>query len=379
MKYLSFSEIMYLDKNSIGMSVMTIFWKNLRNIPARLIKKAMFVAGTITASAFILAVIGVVTMLVVDGRSVPPPIILPDQEPTAEYDNYEPYVENDDNGPSTVENDDDDSGFLRPPARTNFLLVGLDENNLADAIMVGCFYRDMGDIKLMAIPRDMYTRLPSHRLEQMRAEGLRPPTTMKVNAVRTHGGRNGMHYLRDQLGEMLGVEFQYYIEVRLDAFRRIVDAIGGVYFDVPVPMHYNPPDQALVINLQPGLQRLNGAQAEGLVRFRHFPTGDLARNESQIEFMRALITQVLTRDAIMNEPMTMINIVLNDVNSNIGLDVVRYVRYISSMSGDRITTFVMPGRGAYLGGISWFLPDAQRVPDVVNQIFYAEIQRDNEE
>ena len=359
---------------------MIIFWQNLRNIPTRLIKKAMFIAGAITAGTFILAVIGVVTMLVVDGRSSPPPVILPDQDLTAEYDSYGPYEDDeDDNDPSVPEDADDDGGFLSPPARTNFLLIGLDENNLADAIMVGCFYRDTGDIKMMAVPRDMYTRLPNHRLEQMRAEGLRPPTTMKINAVRTHGGRNGMHYLKDQLGEMLGVEFNYYVEVRLDAFRRIVDAVGGIYFDVPVPMFYNPPDQALVINLTPGLQRLNGTQAEGLVRFRHFPTGDLARNESQIEFMRALITQVLTRDAIMNEPMTMINIVLNDVSSNIGLDVVRYVRYIPNMSGERITTFVMPGRGAYLGGISWFLPDAQRVPDVVNQIFYAEIQRDNEE
>ena len=325
-----------------------------------------------------MAIIGVVTLLARDSRAAPPPAIA--TPPPMEYEYDEPdtvdYYEDIDEDDDT---EDEDSSILRPPGRTNFLLIGLDHNNLADAIMVGCFYRDTGDIMLMAVPRDMYTRIPNHRLEQMRAEGLRPPTTMKINAVRTHGGRNGMIYLKDQLGEMLGVEFHYYVEVRLDAFRRIVDAIGGVYFDVPVPMFYNPPDQELLINLSPGLQRLDGIAAEGLVRFRHFPTGDLARNESQIDFMTALISQVLTREAIMSEPLTMINIILNDVSTNLGLDVMRYIPYIGRMSTDRITTFVMPGRGAYVGGISWFLPDAQRVPGVVNQVFYAEIERDVEE
>jgi len=350
------------------------------DISKRDIKKILMIVGAITAGALFLSTIGVIAMLAADSRSAPPPVIVPTPTPAAEpsNDESEPGDEPDISQDET-EDEPDDGGFLRAPARTNFLLIGLDERNLADAIMVGCFYRDTGDIKLMAIPRDMYTRLPNHRLEQMRAEGLRPPTTMKINAVRNHGGRNGTYYLKQQLGEMLGVEFHYYIEVQLVAFRRIVDAIGGVYFDVPVPMFYDPEDQDLVINLSPGMQRLNGQQAEGLVRFRNFPTGDLARNESQIDFMTALISQVLTREAIMSEPMTMINIVLNDVSSNIGLDVIRYVRYIGNMSGDRISTFTMPGRGAYVGGISWFLPDAQRVPDVVNQIFYAEIQRDTEE
>ena len=355
-----------------------IFLKFIRSIPKKLIKKALFITGTIIAGSLILATIGVVTLLARDSRAVPPPPPLEQPEQFAEYGNDETEQEEYDDIEEVEDTEDEDNGFLRPPARTNFLLVGLDHNNLADAIMVGCFYRDTGDIMLMAVPRDMYTRLPNHRLEQMRAEGLRPPTTMKINAVRTHGGRNGMIYLKDQLGEMLGVEFEYYVEVRLDAFRRIVDAIGGVYFDVPVPMFYNPEDQDLFINLSPGLQRLDGVAAEGLVRFRHFPTGDLARNESQIDFMTALISQVLTRDAIMNEPLTMINIILNDVSTNIGLDVMRYIPYIRHMSSERISTFTMPGRGAYVGGISWFLPDAQRVPGVVNQVFYAEIEQDME-
>jgi len=352
-----------------------VFW---RNLPKALIKKALLIAGTIASGALVLSTIGVVALLVVDGRTPPPPHILPTPTPYV-YENYEDeesdiYTANQEGDEDIVK--PDEGGLLRPPARTNFLIAGLDEQNLTDTIIVGSFYRDTGDIKLMSVPRDMYTRLPDHRLEQMRADGLRPPTTMKINALRAFGGRDGIYYLKHQLGEMLGVEFHYYVEMDLVAFRRIIDAIGGVWIDVPVPMFYDPEDQDLVINLSPGLQLLDGATAEGFVRFRRFPTGDLGRNQSQMEFMTQIISQVLTREAIMNNPIVMINTVLNYVRSNIGLGAARYIQYIGNISGDSVTTFVMPGRGAYIGGVSWFIPDAQRVPDVINQIFYAEIERD---
>ena len=354
--------------------------KLIKSIPPQLFKKTLFITATITTGALFLGVVGVIAMLVVDGRSVgPPPLQTPTPPPVHDEDYYYKPESNSEELGSEDEDivEADDGGILRPPARTNFILAGIDDHNLADAIMVGCFYRDTGDIKLMSIPRDMYTRLPDHRIEQMRAEGLRPPSVMKINAVRSHGGRNGMYYLHSQLGEMLGVEFHYYVEVHMDAFSRIIDAIDGVNFNVPVPMVFRPyADRPAYINLQPGWQRLDGDTALQLVRFRGFPTGDVARNESQMDFMVAMISQMLTREAFMSDPLTMINIIMNDVNSNIGLNVVRYIPYVSRLSTERITTFVLPGRGAYVGGISWFLPDAQRVPSVINQIFYASPEPD---
>ncbi|MCL2405366.1 MAG: LCP family protein, partial [Defluviitaleaceae bacterium] len=247
-----------------------MFW---HNFPKALIKKSLLIAGAISSGALVLSTIGVIALLIVDGRSSPPQLILHTPSPY-EYDEYE---NSDQSIASTYDDADtheaEENNYLRPPARSNFLIAGLDDHNLTDVIIVGSFYRDTGDIKMMSVPRDMYTRLPEHRLEQMRAEGLRPPTTMKINALRVFGGRNGIYYLKHQLGEMLGVEFHYYVEVDLAAFRRIVDAVGGVYINVPIPMFYNPEDQDLVINLSPGLQHLNGEQAEGFVRFRRFTTG----------------------------------------------------------------------------------------------------------
>ena len=387
----------YIPSNSLAEEVICIFnlyiqkmkdfIKNtidiFKGIPRHLIRKTLFFTSCIVGAMVVIAIIGVVSLLAVDNRSAAPPPIPPTPAPAEnEYTQTEYEEQNEDLQDIDEDEDEtnnDDGGILRPPARTNFLLLGIDHNNLTDAIMVGCFYRDTGDIKLMSIPRDMYTRLPAHRLEQMRAEGLRPPNTMKINAVRAFGGRNGTYYLKQQLGEMLGVEFHYYVEVRLDAFVRIIDAMDGILIDIPVPMYYNPPDQDLFINLSPGLQRLDGRTAEGLVRFRGFPTGDLGRNQTHMDFMSQLISQLITREALMADPLEMINIVLNDVSTNASLGVLRYIPYIHSISADSIQTYTMPGNPAYFGGVSWFMPDTQKVPDVINQIFYAEIRRDDDE
>ena len=270
---------------------------------------------------------------------------------------------------SFSQGEDDGSGLLRPPVRTNFIFIGVDDQSLADAIMVGTFYRDSGDIHIMSVPRDLYTQLPQHRIDEMQELGLRTPRSLKINAVRSIGGRNhGTRLLTEQLSEMLGVYFHYYVEVDMEAFGRIVDAIGGMTMHIPVAMHGYP-----VGHLPAGEHRLDGEMALNVVRFRRFPTGDLMRNTIQMEFIKQLIEQTLTREALMNDPLQLASIVLNDVSTNATLlDVGRFVPFFGGVSGSSITAFSMPGGGEYRNGISWFIPNVSQLPDVINEVFFAE-------
>lgn len=58
-----------------------------------------------------------------------------------------------------------------------------------------------------------------------------------------------------------------YGAIQIPAFKRLVDAVGGVEVYVPQNYHYDDPTQNLYIHLEKGTQLLNGKQAEGLVRF----------------------------------------------------------------------------------------------------------------
>jgi anionic cell wall polymer biosynthesis LytR-Cps2A-Psr (LCP) family protein len=174
-----------------------------------------------------------------------------------------------------------------------------------------------------------------------------------------------------QVEDMLGVSFHYYVEVQLPAFRNIVDAVGGVYFDVPRRLYYVDPDQDLVIDVPAGYRRLNGTLAEGLIRYREYGNADLGRNAVQMEFMKQLIRQSMTKEAIMREPMTIINFVLKDIRHNVGVDAIRYLPYVLEMKNNDIRSYTMPGNSQYIGGASYFVSDNKALADTVHDVFYA--------
>ena len=338
------------------------------------VKRFLFISGVMAGAAvFVSAVIMVILVATADKK--PEPIDIDEFYAGTEEEEHDDYLLIDVERPE----DDDDGGLVRPPARTNFLLVGLDESSLADAIVVGTFYRDNGHIHMMSVPRDTGIRIPAHRLEQMRADGLRPPSIIKLNEMRTYGGREtGIYYLKDQISEMFGVEFDFFVEVRIPAFRRIVDAIGGVYMDIPNRLYYSDPDQNLLIDVPAGEQvRLNGNMAEGVVRYRRYPQGDLARNDVQMDFMRALISQLATREALLSNPMEMVSIVIDEVRiehrENIAiLEITKFFPYIRNISGETVVVFKMPGHVGHLRGSDrdLFIPNAELLPDIISDIFY---------
>ena len=91
--------------------------------------------------------------------------------------------------------------------------------------------------------------------------------------------------------------------VEWDAVGEIVDAMGGVYFDVPRNMNYDDPTQNLHIHQEKGYRLLTGDDAMQVIRYRHdnrvngktlgYPDGDLGRIKTQQAFLKAVIEQFL--------------------------------------------------------------------------------------
>ena len=335
------------------------------------VKKFFVISGSVAGIYLVLAVAVTVTLIAADGLFFPAEKI---KGPSVDISAEEPLDEELSPTPSPTPEDD---GLLKPPSRTHFLFIALDKDGvLTDALMAGCFYRDSLEIKLMSIPRDMYTRLPKERLERMREDNLHPPASgvMKINALRSYGGgrNSGNKYLLEQLSDMLGVEFDYYVEVDIPAFKKIVTLLGGVEMEIPAGgLYYDDPAQNLHIAIPGGMQYIDGETAEGLVRFRRYRTGDLGRNAMQMEFMKQLFSQALRKEVITADPGAFIDIVLNDVRTNIGLDVVKYIPYVPKLTADKLTTHTLPGTGQYINDASYFLPDTDALPEAVSEVFFA--------
>ena len=119
----------------------------------------------------------------------------------------------------------------------------------------------------------------------------------KINYAYNSGG---IDLLSEVVSEQLGIPVDYTVQVDLQGFEALVNAIGGVNFYVPIDMNYDDPIQNLSIHLSKGQQLLNGADALKVVRFRHNNDGtgygseDLGRMQTQQNFLKAVAKQVLT-------------------------------------------------------------------------------------
>ena len=119
----------------------------------------------------------------------------------------------------------------------------------------------------------------------------------KINAAY---GSGGMEKLADTVSDQLGIPVDYTVCVNLKGFVALVDAIGGVDFNVPIDMNYDDPYQDLSIHFSAGMQHLNGQEALEVVRFRHNNDGtgygseDIGRMQTQQAFLKTVASKALT-------------------------------------------------------------------------------------
>ncbi len=130
-------------------------------------------------------------------------------------------------------------------------------------------------INLLSVPRDLQVQIPEGGVM----------ASDKLNAAYSIGGPNLLiRVLRREV--FPGLRINHIIDVNFGGFEDLVNAIGCVYVDVD-HRYYN--NTALTdyssINIQPGYQRLCGADALAFVRFRHTDS-DIVRNARQQDFLR---------------------------------------------------------------------------------------------
>ena len=120
-------------------------------------------------------------------------------------------------------------------------------------------------------------------------------------------GKGGMTKLAEVVSDQLGIPVDYTVSVDLTGFEALVEAIGGVNFDVPINMDYDDPIQNLSIHFKKGVQHLSGADALRVVRFRHNNDGsgygseDLGRMATQQKFLKAVAKKMLSAGNILTK------------------------------------------------------------------------------
>lgn len=194
----------------------------------------------------------------------------------------------------------------------NILVLGHDRAAmLTDVFMLVNVDNRDGSITIMQIPRD--TWISDHTGDDGSYHYV---ATNKINAVfstyysyhrytegmdETKAYKEALLSLTDVLEKNLFINIDYSLIMDLDGFQNIVDILGGVDLYVEQAMYYTDPEQGLYINIPAGQQTLNGAQAEGFVRYRYgYLTADLGRQNAQKQFMTALFDKAKSTLSLSN-------------------------------------------------------------------------------
>lgn len=138
--------------------------------------------------------------------------------------------------------------------------VGL-EGARADALHVIGMNPTLGRATILNIPRDTYVTIPGH------GQG-------RINEAYQYGGAE---LAARTVGDLVGVPLGMVAVTTFTGLEAMVDDLGGLEVEVPMPMDDRNSGAAFV----PGRQRLSGAQVLALSRNRHIPGGDLRRTEHQ--------------------------------------------------------------------------------------------------
>ena len=257
----------------------------------------------------------------------------------------------------------------------NIAVFGTDEDGFrADVNIVINYTPKTGEVHLISVPRDTRVTMTDDMIEYLEEKGKYVPDKTgvygqcKLTEVHAYAGEgNRAAFSVAMLEDILDVPIDYYIKVNLNAFRELVDAVGGVDFDVQDRLYYTDPVQGLYIDLYPGEQHLDGKKAEMLVRFREgYAQKDLKRIQVQQDFMRAFMEQATKNEMLLKNMDDMIRVALDYTETDMPLSkALHYAKYISKLELSSMTMDTIPGDGG-----SYFEADEEGVEELVSYRFY---------
>lgn len=249
-----------------------------------------------------------------------------------------------------------------------YILAMGESTGMSDTIIVCSYDPKTQEASMLSIPRDTYVTNGNYKYSVYN----------KINSLYS-GGKTPEKTVQ-AVNEITGLDINYYILVDTEALIKLVNLIGGVYFDVPIDMNYDDDGQDLHIHLTKGYQKLTGEQVEQVVRFRHnndgtsYPPEYGDEDYGRMKTQRNIITEI-TKQTIklknITEIKNILNIMKEDVKTNVNFNsIMDYVPYAVNVDMNTIKTSQLPGVSENRGGYGWFFyHDEEETKAMVDELF----------
>jgi LCP family protein required for cell wall assembly len=214
----------------------------------------------------------------------------------------------------------------------------------SDTLMLARVDATSKKVSLLSLPRDTRVTIQGYGIG-------------KINAAYAYGGPA---LAIKTVKQFTGLPVNHYMQVDFEGLTQVVDTLGGLWVSVDRPI-------TGTVNISPGYQRLNGAQALSFVRSRNFPEGDFVRVQHQRQFLMALAKQAMSSKQITRMPA-----ILGQISQYLETDmsvsqILTLAGQLKGVAEKDVAGQTVPGRGAMLAGQWYLLPDETRVKQLFQQ------------
>lgn len=258
----------------------------------------------------------------------------------------------------------DVSGMDRREGVYSLLVLGDDQvGSNTDTIMVMQYDSINKTANVISIPRDTMVNVKTD--------------AKKINSVYHNQKDGGMDALMDAIESIAGFRPDNYILIDTNCFVDVIDAMGGVYFDVPQDMEFRDTSDLdddgvyeydFTINVKKGYQLLNGYDALGVFRFRDgYAMGDIQRLGVQHELLMAAAEQFMSTKNLF-KLYQVADIVLDNSETDLSYGNLQwYAQQFISMSMDNIKMQTIPTTGTNLQRVSYVTVNVDEWIEMLNQ------------
>lgn len=272
-------------------------------------------------------------------------------------------------------NEDDKKGMLVANDKATVMIMGVDERaddvGRSDTLMIATLDPDKNQAALLSVPRDTRVKIKGHGFD-------------KINAAYAYGGRK---LTQETIESLLNTHIDHYIKINVHGFTKIIDALGGIDIDVEKRMYYEDPwddDGGLYIDLQPGMQHMDGKTAITYVRYRD-EEGDIGRIKRQQNFMKAVMDKLVSPTIIPKLP-AIVSAVSDSVETDMSVsEILSFLGTLQDAKDNGLKSEMLPGKPVYIEGISYWVPDISKTRQIlantlgikINQLITTSIHEDN--
>lgn len=184
----------------------------------------------------------------------------------------------------------------------------------------------------------------------------------KINHAHAYGG---IELTIQTIRDFLGIDLDYYLEVDYQTVKAVVDAAGGVRYNVPKDAAPVPGEVHRV-----GDHVLNGEETLSFLRHRQgYVNGDIDRVKAQQAFVRETAKQVASPLRFYRYPFVLHALRTNAKTNLPALPLLPKAPGVLFSGLSNMELHTLPGEGDMIDGVSYYLVDEEETLSMVQELF----------